>query len=227
MLTKVNKMNRKIKIAILLIVLGGALIVSQKSLDVFWPRFMDFTNPGYYDLLEKQWENKSVDFLIAKLGHPSMYDSVASSILARRPDRSKINKLVSIIEKDSNWKRKNSALAVLFYWNENIALNESMKIIEKMPENNQLYLSALRSLAQRKYDPAFKYVLDLAKRSDAISNGSVAMLASYGKADSLPFLESLRSQIRHSDKIIEQIDTETIANAIRSIKEKNGIKDNE
>jgi len=218
-------MNKKhiLKNLILAVILITIFILAKPRAEAFWVSFMNFTNPGYYDTKLKEWSDKSTDFLIGKLGHPApSWDGVAGNILARRKDLSREQKLVRVLNSDWSIERRRSSLSILFIWNEPKAIDLSMKIIESNREN-PLYIDALRHLSHRKYEPAYPYVVALAKESDPFANGSIGMLKNFGKTESIPLLQAMVDRVRPQDKMVERMDKSSILNAIHSIKQQNKI----
>jgi len=191
--------------------------------EAYWASFRDFTNQHYYDIKLKEWSNKPTDFLIGKLGHPApSWDGVAGNILANRKDLSREDKLINIIKSDLSTKKREAVLGVLFCWDEKKSIDLSMEILES-GKGHPLYEVAMRHLAHRKYEPAYSYVVALAKEPDPFGNGSIGMLEDFGKIESIPLLEAMSSHVRIQDKMVARLDKSSITHAIQSIKEKNGI----
>ncbi len=181
---------------------------------------MGFTNPrGEYSVhLIQKWSNKTTDYLIEKLNHPSVtYSGVAAKILAKRKDDSSNHKLISIINDPGNYRRRYLALSVLFSADEKSAIPLSMNILEE-GRQNPLFNNALLHLAKRQHEAAYPYAVQLAMAPDRYNNGSAAYLADFGKKDSLAILNNMLQET--TDGLYRAM----ITRAIQSIREQHEIK---
>lgn len=217
--------NRTKKIIWLILIALIVVFVLKPAAETFWAQWMGFVSPNYQNYMLKKWEKKSTNFLIAKLNHPSLfYSSIASSVLARRKDLTKENKLINIVK--SNFiifpHTKSGALGVLYAWDEQTAVNLSMEIL-RSSKNHPLYDDALLHLARRRYEPAYPYVLDLAKDPDPMSTAAVKYLEDYAKPEAIPILEKMLTKVRTQDELVAQIDRRRILEAIESIKKQNNL----
>ncbi len=213
-------MKKILKILVFAAVTFLIILVGKPGIEDFWARFMGFVAPHgeYTEHMIKKWSNKSTDFLISRLNHPSIeYSGVATSILAGRKDLSREDKLLDIVHNSKEYRSRYLALSILFVWDEPKATNMSMEIL-KAGRSHPLYGDALLHLSKRKHEPAYRYAVDLARAPDKYNNGSVAYLADFGKMESLPILEEMFQGT--SDGLYRRM----ITSAVQSIKEKNGIK---
>jgi len=194
------------------------IFIFKPVAEVFWAQWMGFVAPSHHNYVMKKWEHKDTDFLIRKLRHPSdFYSGIASSVLARKKDLTKEEKLIQIIKSKFVFfpHVKTGALGVLFSWDEATAKDLSMEIL-RSGQTHPLFKIALLHLAYRKYEPAYPYVLELAKAEDRYNNGSVAYLKDFGKLESIPILQEMLKQ-----RGISSLDRRTIAGAIEAIKKQN------
>ena len=216
------------KIIWIIFIAGFVLYILRPASETAWSMWMGFVNPNYQSDMLKKWEDKNTKFLIGKLSHPSLfYSSVASSILARRSrDFQQEYKLVNIVK--SNFiifpHVKSAALGVLFAWNEPAAMSLSMEIL-RSGKKHPLYKDALLHLSRRKYEPAYPYVLDLAKSPDPMATAAVKYLEDYAKPEAIPILEEMLAKVRTQDELVAQIDRRRILEAIESIKKQNNLSD--
>ncbi len=211
------KISKKI---IILATVSILIIVGKPYIEDYFARFMGFVAPNgqYTERMINAWSNKSTDFLINQLAHPSIeYSGVAKTILVHRKDISKVSRLLEIIHSSKEYRRRYLALSILFVWDEPKAIAVSMEILVR-GRQSELFYDALLHLGKRKHAPAYEYALNLAKESDRYTNGSVACLEDFGRAESLPILEEMLTNAKST------LDKRVITNAIQSIKEKNGIK---
>lgn len=191
--------------------------VVKPALETAWSTWMGFVAMHTYEArLERNWKIKSTDFLIGKLRHPSIaYSGVAASILRDRKEPQKADKLERVIKYGLFPRSKTLALSVLFVWDENRATELAMKILQK-GRKHSLFQSAMAQLAYRKYEPAYSYVLELAKAPDRYDNGSVAYLKDFGKLASLPILQEMLEKPG-----ISSLDKRIVTGAIEAIKKQN------
>ncbi|MDD4894936.1 MAG: HEAT repeat domain-containing protein [Candidatus Omnitrophica bacterium] len=192
---------------------------AKPPLEDLWSRFMDFVNPRHYsDIVREKWSNKSSSFLINKLNHPSIvYSGAATTILRARNNNTmdETDKIMHIIKNGRNYRGRYLALSILFFWDKQKAIDLSMEII-RSGRKHPLYEDALLHLAHIKYEPAFPYVIDLAKSPDKYNNGSIMLLEEFGKPEAIPILEEMLK-----DPNVLRIDKNAVRDAIKSIKEKN------
>lgn len=215
---------------IVFFILVGVVVYSMKlPAEDMWARFMCFIaipNEIYWNKVEKNWTNKSSDFLIGKLG--TIYEGVACRILVKRHDLSKEDKLIKVLNEKiflidtmfkPNIRRRESALAILFYWDEKKAIELAMSILGE-GRQHPLYDDAAYHLSKRKYSPAFPYIAALANAPDRFNNGSIPDLEDIGSMEALQILEGMLS-----DPSISKSDESRVKDAIKSIKEQNHISD--
>lgn len=218
-------MGKSAKIIWIVLIAVFIVFILKPVGEVFWAQWMGFVAPSHHDFVLKKWERKDTDFLLRKLQHPSnFYSGIASSVLAGKKDLAKEEKLIRIIK--SRFiifpHVKTGALGVLFYWDEAKAIAVSMEIL-RTGKTHPLYGNALRHLARRKYDPAYPYVLDLAKGDDPLATGVVKFLEDYGKSDAIPILEAMLAKVRTQDELVAKIDHRRILEAMESIKRQNNL----
>ncbi len=217
-------MNKKSFPLVLTITLIAAIsFILKPGIEDLWTRFQDFTHPRYSQMLEKAWAEKSTDFLIDKLNHPSIkYSGVAMALLAQRHDEVKIGRILKIITQKGNPRGREFALSVLFSWDEKKASEVSMEIV-RIGSNHPLYRDAMLHLAHIKYGPAFPYLVEMANLPDGPKNGSAHMLKDFGRLEAIPILENMLKNIKSEDPVVRDFLGDAILDAIQSIKENNGI----
>lgn len=208
--------SKTIKLILAIILFMSVIYGVVHILSPYLAMWMDFSNPRYYDQLKEKWQDKSSDFLISKLGQAKIYDSIATTILARRRGLDKEEKLIQIVTQDTNQRKRSSALSILFSWDDKKAKDLAMTYL-KQGRSNPLFADALLHLSKRKYEPAYPFALELANAPDRYNNGSAAYLGDFGKKESIPILERMLEDTNNN------IDQVIILRAIQNIKEQNQI----
>jgi len=139
------------------------------------------------------------------------------SIKILLPDELNIDKLIVIVNQKRNIRGRGLALGVLFFWDEGRAINISMQIL-KSGRTHPIFQDAMGMLAYRKYEPAYPYLLDMAKQPDGYRNGSAGMLKIFGKQEAIPVLEQMLLHIKGEDPVAQGFLRDTILDAIQSIR---------
>ena len=216
--------KKHIKIAVLLVLISlFSVFILKPVVETAWSTWMGFVSPSYQKHLREKWESKSTDFLLGKMRHPSVYYSgVATALLRQRKETSRVDEILWLVKHGFFRRTKELALGILYAWDEQQAIDLSMEIL-KSGKRHPLYEDALRNLSRRKYEPAYPYVLDLAKSDDPLATGAVKLLEDYGKPDAIPILEAMLTKVRMQDKLVAEIDRRRIYEAIESIKKQNNL----
>jgi hypothetical protein len=194
----------------------GLWCVYQFSCYAWW-YLMAWSGSAPYDNMVERVEGMPTEKVVEKL-HSfdlfSPYPWIATKILAERRDVNAVPALIDVLKSWSQYKRRN-AIWALSLINDPRATEPLMKIVLK-GERHPNYLDALSALSKMKYEDAYKYVLERAHRENAYLNGSVGMLAHYGKPESIQLLIEMKSRIKDSDPLAK-MGRKDIDNAIENI----------
>jgi|SRR3989338_1148901 len=215
-------MNKKnLKAALIVIPASLVVYLLMRPAEDAWYRFANFVNPfGYNEYMEHAWRKKNTDFLINHLG--TYNNGAATHLLALRKDLLREQKLIEIVTSNRDIKSRSSALGVLFAWDEEKAEGLAMEFV-KAGRSHPMHYYALLYLARVKYAPAFQYLIEFSKQPDGYRNGSVNMLADYGKVEGIQVLAGMLTQTNIPNSALSGFYRTTIQDAIKSIKEKNGL----
>lgn len=211
------KMKKGLLAVIVLVVL--AFSVLSPHVELAWIQFRDSVDSNYAKEVQKEWANKSTDFLISKLGHASyIFDGAAVANLTKRQlSAGQVEKLKYNINQSRHPRKAVSSLSVLFAIDEGQAISIALNILRE-GEANPLYKDALLQLAHIRNPDAFVYLIEYAKKPDGYNNGSVNMLKHYGRPDAIPVLEDMLNKINEKDSFVRALLQSTIQEAIKSLK---------
>jgi hypothetical protein len=199
---KSNKKSIFIVILIAVICVSSYFILSR----VVWGLMAFGSSPQIVEDMKSSLSKLPSDALISKLAsynrpysffYRSPYPYLSLKILVERREKKAVPLLIGFL-KMQNIDRRQTAIWALGVINDKRAIKPLMEIIEK-GENNSDYSDALLALATMKYEGAFPYILERAKKPDAYRNGSIAMLEAYGKSECIPILVDIKSRIKDND----------------------------
>lgn len=220
-----KKKSILIAILIIAIALPSYFILSRA---VWW--VMAFgSSPQIVEDMKSNLNKLPSDVLISKLAsynrpysflYRSPYPYLSLKILVERREKNAVPLLISFL-KMQNRDRRQTAIWALGVISDERAIKPLMEIIEK-GEDNPDYNAALVALATMKYEGAFPYILERAKKPDAYRNGSIAMLEAFGKPECIPILMDIKNRIKDSDPM-PKLGRGLVDDAIKRIESQNAV----
>ena len=187
---------KKIHLVLILLIFavftGSLLIFNSSIINMYWT-MREFVEPNLSGRLEKEWNEKTSEFLIKNLkSKVFLYSGTAASILVERREKKALPVLWDLTKSDDRQKRI-SAFTAIGRINDFSSIEPLMKIV-KAGYNDFNYIYALTALSYMKYMPAIEYVVALAKSNPADlkyndRSHAINMIERYRNKELLPLLE--------------------------------------
>ena len=219
-------MTNKKKIRNWIIVLVIIFTLSPMIFYSFWwtTAWLSYGNPQWMVKIENNYRKLSSEALIRKLRsynnpyHPacfSPYPSTALNILVERKEKRAIPSILGFLH---SWdkSRRQTAIWALGVIGDKRAIEPLMKIARKGNKDPDFRV-ALVALSDMKYDGAFPYIAEIAKREYPKNCGAINLLKEFGKPESIPLLLKIKSTIK-DDSPNAKFYKSSIDDAIKHIK---------
>jgi HEAT repeat protein len=184
------------KISLLLLSIGFGFIVLQGCGAIYWSIVGLSYSPDNYMEKVDEFRALPTEELLKELT-PFFIASPHRFMAIKAVNERKEKQAVPILIKQSrSW---NNQIRIDAIWSLGVigdsrAIEPLMKIVRE-GEKHPNYVNALSALSKMRYDGAYKYVVERAKKPDAYRNGSVGMLKEFGRPESIPLLVEIKKNV--------------------------------
>lgn len=199
----INLDRKKVKNCIILLIIIYAL--SPMLYYSFWwtTAWLSGTNPQWQDKIKDGYNKLSSEVLITKIKsynnpyHPGSFaphSSIALNILVERKEKKAVPTILKFI---NFWEkgRRQTAIWALGIIGDPRAIEPLMKIVKKS-EKHLDYRTALSALSHMKYEGAFSYIAEIAKKPYPKNCGAISLLKEFGKPESITLLQEIKGTIK-------------------------------
>ena len=220
MITKLTK--KYVIICLIIIIIIG--VTYPFWIYAFWTMIAPFSDPDWISEIREDYGKLSSDELIDKikgfcnpysLSYSSPYPMAALEVLVDRHENKAVPILLKFLDCKSRARRQ-AAIWALGIIGDKRAVGPLMQIIRK-GEKHPDYRVTLRALSEMKYEGAFPYVEQIAKKPYPESSGAITYLKEFEKPEGIPLLQAIKSQIKDTDPLA-RFDRNRIDDAIEHIR---------
>ncbi|MFC1570836.1 HEAT repeat domain-containing protein [Candidatus Omnitrophota bacterium] len=216
------KLTRKHIIICLIVIIIG--VTYPVWIYTFWATTAPFSDPDMISEIKEDYGKLSSDELIDKvksfcnpysISYSSPYPMAALEVLVDRQESKAVPMLIKFLDSKSRVRRQ-AAIWALGIIGDKRAIEPLMQIIQK-GEKHSDYRPALLALSEMKYEGAFPYVEQIARKPYPESSGAITYLKEFGKPEGIALLLAMKSQIKDTDPLA-RFDRSRIDDAVEHIK---------